>query len=205
MKDFWDNRYADKAYAYGTQPNDFFKNCLEKYDVTGSILLPAEGEGRNAVYAATRGLDVTAFDISIEGQKKALKLADENKVKINYYAGAFEELDFKDQQFDAAALIFAHFPPDLLSVYHERIAALIKPGGLLILEGFSKNHIRMQETNPDAGGPKNVEMLFSEESIASDFPGFEILKLEEDEVELHEGKYHNGLSRVIRFVGRKKN
>jgi hypothetical protein len=133
---------------------------------------------------------------------KALKLAEKEGVVINYQVGDFYTLPL-DEQYDAAGLIFAHFPPHLLSNYHKKIAELIRPGGLIILEGFSKNHLTFQKENPQAGGPKQEEMLFSKESIRKDFPDFEILLLEEVEVELNEGKFHKGLSSVIRFIGKK--
>ena len=100
-------------------------------------------------------------------------------------------------------LIFAHFSPDISSTYYKKIVELLKPNGLIILEGFSKNHIKFQEINPQAGGPKNIDMLFSKETIKHDFPDFEVLKLEEVEAELQEGKYHKGTASLIRFVGRK--
>jgi SAM-dependent methyltransferase len=204
MKEMWDNRYRDATYAYGKAPNDFFKSSLEKYQPKGRILMPAEGEGRNAVYAAKVGLEVTAFDISAEGRNKALQLAQAENVGINYQVGDFLKMDFPENHFDAAALIYAHFPPHLLSDYHQRIARLLKPQGLIILEGFSKNNLPLRERNPDIGGPDKAEMLFSEESITHDFPNFEILELAEVETELSEGDYHNGIAKVIRFVGKKK-
>lgn len=202
MKEMWDNRYSSEEYAYGIAPNEFFKEALNKYALSGSILLPAEGEGRNAVYAAKTGLAVTAFDISIEGKNKALKLAEKEGVVINYQVGDFYTLPL-DEQYDATGLIFAHFPPHLLSNYHKKIAGLIRSGGLIILEGFSKNHLAFQKENPQAGGPKQEEMLFSTEMIRKDFADFDILLLEEVEVELNEGEYHQGLSSVIRFIGKK--
>lgn len=203
--EMWDDRYARKDYAYGITPNSFFKNTIEKYMLTGSILLPAEGEGRNAVYAAKKGLDVTAFDISIEGKKKALKLAEKENVRINYEVGNFFDLDLINKKYDSAALIFAHFPPPLLSKYHRKIADLIKPNGLIILEGFSKGHLPFRNANPNIGGPNNIEMLFSKESIKNDFFDFEVIKLEEIEVELKEGEFHNGIGKVIRYIGKNKN
>ena len=185
----WDNRYSSEEYAYGIAPNEFFKEALNKYALSGSILLPAEGEGRNAVYAAKTGLAVTAFDISIEGKNKALKLAEKEGIVINYQVGDFYTLPL-DEQYDAAGLIFAHFPPHLLSNYHKKITGLIRSGGLIILEGFSKNHLAFQKENPQAGGPKQEEMLFSTEMIRKDFADFDILLLEEVEVELNEGEYH---------------
>ncbi len=203
MKEMWDSRYANNEYAYGTLPNEFFRESLDKYKPTGKILMPAEGEGRNAVFAVKSGLEVTAFDISIEGKNKAVKLAAQENVTIDYQVGDFYDLKLVDFQYDAAALIYAHFPPSLLSKYYRKIAELIKPSGMIILEGFSKNHIKYQEKYPNIGGPKTVDFLFSKESIQANFPDFEIVLLEEVEVALNEGIYHNGVGSVIRFIGKK--
>lgn len=203
MKEMWDDRYADKEYAYGTEPNQFFKESLDLYNLKGKILLPAEGEGRNAVYAAKKGLEVFAFDISAEGKNKALKLAEKENVKINYEVGSFFDLQLIKEKFDVAALIFAHFPPNILKKYHTKIAELIKPNGFIILEGFSTNHFELQKENPNAGGPKNINFLFSVDTIKKGFPDFEIMMLEEKEITLKEGKFHNAKSNVIRFIGRK--
>lgn len=205
MKEMWNDRYRSDAYAYGKEPNAFFRAALHKYDLSGKVLFPAEGEGRNAVYAAKQGLQVTAFDISQEGKNKALQLAALENVTIDYQIGDFLNMDFTEGSFDGSILIFAHFPPDIRSEYHKKIARLIKPGGLLVLEGFSKNHLPYRAKNPKIGGPNKKEMLFSKESIVQDFSGFQILELEELEIELHEGTFHNGIGKVIRLVGRKPN
>lgn len=204
MKEMWDSRYSSEDYAYGISPNDFFKYAIDKYELTGKILLPAEGEGRNAVYAAKNGLNVTAFDISREGKKKALKLAEKGNVEINYEVGNFLDLDIINEQFDSAALIYAHFPPSILSSYHKKIAELVKPNGYIILEGFSTGHLELRKQNPKVGGPDKLEMLFSEDTIKRDFSDFEIIQLEEVEIELNEGKFHIGTGKVIRFVGKKQ-
>lgn len=199
----WDQRYSSSNYAYGINPNEFFKDTLNEYALNGNILFPAEGEGRNAVYAAKKGLKVTAFDISKEGRKKALQLAKEENVTLHYEIGALEDLELVNTKFDVAALIFAHFPPTILSDYHKKISDLIVAGGMIILEGFSKNHLPLRNANPKLGGPNKLEMLFSVDSVKKDFPNFEIIQLEEVDVELNEGEFHNGRSKVIRFVGRK--
>lgn len=201
MKDFWNDRYKDEEYAYGTAPNAFFKDTLERYHAKGKILLPAEGEGRNAVYAAKTGLDVYAFDISEEGKNKAERLAKDNGVNINYEVGELMSLNIMEHQYDVLALIYAHFPPEVRTRYFAKLRELVKVNGLIIFEGFSKSHIEAQKKNPNVGGPKILEMLFSIEQIKEDFPDFEIVKLEEAEIDLHEGKYHNGIGRVIRFIG----
>lgn len=169
MKAMWNERYSAPEYAYGTEGNAFFKASLEKYQPQGKILLPAEGEGRNAVYAAKKGLEVTAFDISEAGRQKALQLAQIENVEISYEVGDFLKMDFAENSFDVSALIYAHFPSHLLGVYHQRIAGLLKAEGLLILEGFSKNHLPLRKANPKVGGPDKIEMLFSVERIREDF------------------------------------
>ena len=203
MTEMWDERYSSSEYAYGIAPNKFFEDSLNQYQLKGKLLLPAEGEGRNAVFAAKKGLGVTAFDISIEGKKKALKLADREKVKIKYEIGNLFDLPILKEKYDIAALIYAHFPPAILSNYHKQIADLIADEGFIILEGFSKSHLPLRNSNPNVGGPNKIEMLFSIDSIKNDFPDFEIIRLEEVEVELNEGIYHNGLGKVIRFIGKK--
>ena len=132
-----------------------------------------------------------------------MKLAEENGVSIQYSLGSLNELHFDAAGFDAVGLIFAHFPPDVLHTYHQEFVNLLKPGGLLILEAFSKSQLEYQKVNPNAGGPKNKDMLFSTAMIKDDFAGVEVLELKEQEVTLAEGPYHQGLGSVVRFVGKK--
>ncbi|MBN2092699.1 class I SAM-dependent methyltransferase [candidate division KSB1 bacterium] len=204
MGNFWDERYADEKYVYGTEPNAFFRQLIHEYRIQGNILLPGEGEGRNAVFAARSALKVTAFDQSIEGQKKALKLAAAHQLEIEYQVGDLNKLKFNRQSFDAIALMFVHFLPPLRNVYHQKLSGLLKKNGLMIIEGFSKKQIEYRPPDSASGGPKNVDMLYSVEEIKNDFPDLEVLKLQEEIIELNEGIYHNGKSAVIRFVGRKK-
>jgi len=167
-------------------------------------LMPAEGEGRNAVYAATLGWDVSAFDMSSEGKIKAEALADDLGVHIDYKVGELSQINYLESEFDAIGLVYVHFPSNLRTKYHQQLTQFLKPGGILILEGFNKKHLQFNSVNPKAGGPKNIDMLFSSEELKSDFSNFDIIELEEKEVELKEGLYHVGQSAVIRFVGRKK-
>jgi SAM-dependent methyltransferase len=199
----WDERYRHSEFAYGEQPNNFLKEQLEKLPI-GKILFPAEGEGRNAVYAAQLGWAVSAFDISMEGQKKALGLARKNNASIDYHVGELQTLNYKDEQFDAIALIYAHFPADVKSLLHKTLDKYLRSGGTIIFEAFSKNHIDYLTKNEKVGGPKDIESLFSVDEIKADFINYDVIELEEKEIVLHEGLYHNGLGSVIRFVGRKK-
>ena len=201
--DRWNDRYSTDEFAYGEQPNNYLKEQLVQLD-TGTILFPAEGEGRNAVFAAKLGWKVSAFDISIEGKNKALQLAENNNVSIDYQVGELQELDYKAEQFDAIALIYAHFPSAIKSTYHKILSNYLRKGGLLIFEAFSKKHLDYLAKDEKVGGPKEIDMLFSIEEIRTDFENYEVLALEEKEIELNEGLFHNGLGSVIRFVGRRK-
>lgn len=204
VKEFWNKRYNEKEFAYGKDPNVFFKDTLSALNLSGKLLLPAEGEGRNAVYAAKKGLNVSAFDISEEGRNKTMELAKSENVEIDYQVGELNQLNFQQNSFDALALIYAHFSSDEKEKLHKDLAELIKPNGYLILEGFSVSNLEIREKNPQVGGPGNIEMLYSIKEIEETFPKFEILKLEEVLVELKEGNFHNGEASVIRFIGRKK-
>lgn len=199
----WNERYRNDAFAYGEQPNNYLKEQLEKL-TPGKILFPAEGEGRNAVFAATLGWTVSAFDISDEGKSKALRLAEKNKVTIDYQVGELETFNYAAGQFDAIALIYAHFPADIKSVYHKTLDTYLHSGGIIVFEAFSKKHIDYLAKNEKVGGPKDIAMLFSIDEIESDFSNYEIIELVEKEIELSEGVFHNGKGSVIRFVGRKK-
>jgi hypothetical protein len=201
--DRWNERYSKKEFAYGEQPNNYLKEQLEKL-TPGTILFPAEGEGRNAVFAARLGWTVSAFDISMEGKKKALQLAEKNRVTIDYQVGPLETLEYGPGQFDAVALIYAHFPGDIKSSYHKTLGTYLRKGGVIIFEAFSKRHIEFIALNEKVGGPKDVATLFSVDELKADFPNYDIIELEEKEIELSEGVFHNGRGSVVRFVGRKK-
>lgn len=198
----WNDRYSKDEFAYGEEPNNYLKEQLTKLPV-GTILFPAEGEGRNAVYSAKIGWTATAFDISNEGKSKALKLATKNNVTIDYKVGELEALKFNTGQFDAIALIYAHFPANIKSHYHKTLDKYLKINGTIIFEAFSKKHIDYVTANEKVGGPKDIDSLFSIDEIKADFPNYEFIELTEKEIELNEGLFHNGTGSVIRFVGRK--
>jgi hypothetical protein len=203
MKEFWNLRYAESEFAYGTEPNLFFRESIQNLPV-GKILFPAEGEGRNAVYAATLCWEVVAFDQSEAGKEKAMMLSSQKGVDLTYEVCSLEQFQAEESSFDCLVLIFAHFPAHLRKGFHRKLGSFLKPGGTLILEGFSKNHIRFNSVNEKAGGPKDPTMLFSKDELEDDFSGFSIGLLEEVETELEEGLYHVGKSSVIRMLAVKK-
>jgi 2-polyprenyl-3-methyl-5-hydroxy-6-metoxy-1,4-benzoquinol methylase len=199
----WNERFSAEEFAYGEDPNLYLKEQLEKLP-KGKILFGAEGEGRNAVFAARLGWTVSAFDISIEGKKKAQKLAEKNKVTLDYRVGELANLHFQPEEFDAIGLIYAHFPAEIKSNYHKTLDKYLRKGGIIIFEAFSKNHLAYVTKNEKVGGPRDIQSLFSIDEIKSDFANYEIIELVEKEIELNEGSFHNGVGSVIRFVGQKK-
>jgi len=197
MKDFWNKRYSEINYAYGKEPNQFFKEGILN-STGGKILFPAEGEGRNAVYAAKNGWDSYAFDISEEGKQKADALANENDVSIKYIVSDFKDVNYPDGYFDCIVLVFAHVPANMRNDFHEKMIRLLKDGGRILLEGFSK-----EQLSKSTGGPKNETMLFSKDMLLDDFSGLSSFEVEEKEVDLNEGPYHKGLASVIQLIGTK--
>lgn len=199
----WNERFAKTEYAYGKEPNEYLREQLTKLPV-GKILFAAEGEGRNAVFAAQQGWQVSAFDISAEGKRKALQLAAERGVTLDYQVGELQSLGYVPNQFDAIALIYAHFPAAIKSKMHRELDRYLRKDGFVIFEAFSKRHIEYNSKNEKVGGPKDLASLFSVEELQSDFANYHTLVLEEKEIELNEGLYHIGTGSVIRFVGKKK-
>ena len=190
---FWNERYRKAEYAYGKSPNVYFIQQLQQLK-PGKLLLPCEGEGRNAVAAAALGWDVTAYDQSEEGKRKALLLAQEHGVSIKYLVGQWQELEFNDD-FDAIGLIYAHIPFSERERFHRSVSRSLKRGGYLILEGF---HVK--QLGNSSGGPQQVEMLFTEEMLRSDFDLLNIDSISDLEIELDEGPYHKGKAHVIRLL-----
>lgn len=191
--EFWNERFGNEEYIYGTQPNEFFKEQIDKLK-PGRIFLPAEGEGRNAVYAASLGWDVVAFDISEKGKEKALVLAAENQVAIHYKISSVLEFH-SDTQFDAIGLCYAHFSADIRKQAHQHLTKFLKTNGIVFFEAFAKAQL-----GNASGGPKNETLLFSVEEVKSEFQqlGFNLLK--QETIELSEGNHHQGIAEVIRFV-----
>ncbi len=198
MSSSWDERYKNKEFVFGTDPNEFFADTLKNIK-PGRILLPCEGEGRNAVYAAKKGWMVEAFDLSIEGKKKAELLALENDVQIHFQVADAVKVEFVPETFDVIALIYAHFPPEIRTFVHQNMIEWLKPGGMLLMEAFNP-----EQLGNNSGGPKDPDMLYTEEILKIDFDGLKIIMLEKAKITLNEGSRHKGLADVIRFIGVKQ-
>lgn len=197
MQEFWNNRYSQQELIYGSEPNVFFREQLDKLK-PGKLLLPAEGEGRNAIYAAGKGWQVKAFDYSAAGQAKAMQLAKQRGVRLDYELSEADAFACEPETLDAVALIYAHFSPEVRKRLHSRVQQWLKPGGSLILEAFHPKQLGYT-----SGGPKSEEMLYTAEMLRSDFSVLDIVLLEEQEIMLHEGAYHSGAGYVTRLVATK--
>ena len=197
MSEFWDNRYSSEEFIYGTKPNEFFKEEIEKLK-PGKLLCLAEGEGRNAVYAASLGWKVDAVDFSTKGKEKALRLAFEKNLEINYLVKDLSEFIPDENCYDAVAIIFMHLNKELSELVHKRALTSLKNKGKIILEVYSQNQL-----GKESGGPQNIEMLYSIDEIKNNFKDLNTLILKEENIHLNESIYHSGEASVIRYVGEK--
>lgn len=197
QSDFWNQRYAETEFVYGAEPNAFFKQFIDEQPKEGSILLPADGESRNGVYAALKGWSVDAFDFSETAREKAFAYAKSKGVHINYSLQEFDSFSAA-KQYDVVALIYVHMPQDLRKQLHTEIIKAVKPGGFLVLEAFNKNQL-----NYNTGGPKDVSMLYDEMMLKHDFAALNIISCHAATVVLNEGPFHNGEAAVVRLIARK--
>lgn len=196
-KALWDSRYSAGEYIYGKEPNAFFREQIDLLK-PGRILLPAEGEGRNAVYAAAKGWEVFAFDQSDEGRKKALQLAEEAGVAIHYELGDLAEMPLPEEHFDVVALIFVHQAPDERRTFHQKLAGCLKPGGRIILESYTKEQLKY-----NSGGPKDPLLLIEPVDLAEDFKGLKIVENQSHIIWHQEGTMHSGEASVVRLIAEK--
>ena len=194
MKEFWDQRFSEPGFAYGREPNTFFAKVLESF-APGRLLLPGEGEGRNAIYAAGNDWEVSAFDQSIVARDKALEWASSMDLQIDYQLASLEEYSCSDPVFDLIALIYIHMLPETRQKVHTRMRACLKPGGKIIMECFHENQLKY-----GTGGPPIKELLYHENDILSDFSDLDIDICEEQVLDIFEGKYHSGKSSVVRLI-----
>jgi 2-polyprenyl-3-methyl-5-hydroxy-6-metoxy-1,4-benzoquinol methylase len=195
MKETWNNRYSENEFVYGTEANAFLKEELQKLP-KGKILFLGEGEGRNAIFAATLGWEVDAIDYSEAGKKKAELLASKNNVTINYIVADIIESPLPKESYDAVVLIYIHVNEETKPLLHQKVIDALKPKGKIIIEAFDKEQLKY-----NSGGPKDKDLLYDLQSITEDFIDFEFEKLSRDNIELSEGKLHQGKAAVVRFVG----
>lgn len=195
MDNFWNERYGVDEYVYGDQPNVFFAEQLRLIS-PGTLILPCEGEGRNAVYAASLGWKVHAFDSSEAGKQKAMRLAERIGTTFEYDIVDANDANYLENSADVVAFVYAHFPPMTRKSIHQKAMHWLKPGGRLLLEAFHPSQLQNQ-----SGGPKALSMLYSEDMIKADFAGLHVEIMASIETTLSEGKYHEGKAHIVRYLG----
>lgn len=193
----WNQRYSSETYAYGTEPNEFLTAMLDKLP-DGRVLCLGEGEGRNAVWLAQQGREVTAMDAAEVGLEKAGRLADARGVTITTLLADLAVFEIEKQYWDVIVSIFCHVPPELRRVVHRRCVEGLRPGGMILLEAYTPAQLGYR-----TGGPPSADMMMDAESLRAEFSGLEFLHLQECVREVREGEFHNGPGAVVQVLARK--
>ena len=194
----WDKRFSTPTYVFGEEPNAFLVSQAALLG-KGHALALADGEGRNSVWLAKQGFTVDAFDFSAPAIVKAQALADKHKVRVNFSCSAWQDFDWQAARYDLVAGIFFQFAaPEERAVLFEKIKDSLKPGGVLVIQGYGKNQLTYK-----TGGPDKLEHLYDEDLLPQAFAGFEIQVCETYETTIQEGAGHSGMSALVGFVARK--
>jgi ubiquinone/menaquinone biosynthesis C-methylase UbiE len=195
----WEARFDKPEYEFGKAPNDFLARCKELLPKSGKALAVADGEGRNGVWLAEQGLDVTSVDFSPAAQKKARALAAERGVSVTFIEADAHRWAYPEAAFDVVAEIFTQFStPAERPLKWAGMRRALKPGGLLIVEGYAPKQLVYA-----TGGPKQIEHLYTRDLLERAFGDFDDVRIVEEERELREGSGHSGRSAVINLTARK--
>ena len=195
----WNERYAGEDFLFGTAPNAFLRAEQRRLPARGSALALADGEGRNGVWLAEQGLDVLAVDASDVGLAKSRRLATERGVTLAWEQADLARWDFGRERFDVIAAIFIQFAdPVLRARIFDGMKAALKPGGVLLLEGY-----RPEQLEYRTGGPSELANLYTESMLREAFGDLHIEYLASYDAELDEGAGHRGMSALIDLVARK--
>ena len=194
----WNERYDTEQFVYGTQPNDFLHSVTDVLP-KGKVLSLGEGEGRNAVYLAKLGYEVTALDYAETGLEKAMKFAREQGVSIKTIVADLSTYDFPENEYDVILLFFCHLPEEVRKKVFNHVGKALKDKGVFVMEVFAKEQLQYQ-----TGGPKSLELLVSLDEVRTNVTGLDFKILQHIERPMQEGKLHNGKSSVIQVLAVKK-
>lgn len=197
--DRWEQRFAGEGYAFGEAPNRFLERCRALLPRSGTALAVADGEGRNGVWLAEQGLTVTSFDLSPRGVAKARALAARRGVSIEASVADIHDYPWAESAYDVVVAIFFQFvPPSRREDVFAGLARTLKPGGLLLIEGYRPEQIAL-----GTGGPPHAENMYTRELLERGFAEFAEVEIREYDEELAEGPSHHGMSALIDLIGRK--
>lgn len=196
---FWDDRYSSDDYLFGKEPNRFLVSQRALFSPKQQVLAAGDGEGRNGVWLAQQGLNVLAVDHSAVALAKAKSLAAQAGVALETEQADLATWNWGEQRFDVIVAIFVQFAaPPLRTAIHRAMQRALKPGGLIVLQGYTPKQLEYR-----AGGPSELEKLDTAAQLAQDFVGMDMLLLREHEEMLNEGSAHSGMSALVDLVARK--
>ncbi|MBK8119351.1 MAG: class I SAM-dependent methyltransferase [Sulfuritalea sp.] len=198
LRAFWNQRYADQDFAYGTEPNDFLTGVTPRFAPGGAVLCLADGEGRNGVWLARQGFAVTSVDIADRGLNKALGLAARHGVSIETRVADLGSCELGSEAWDAIVSVFLHLPSKVRRDLHRRCVAALRPGGFMAFEAYGPG-----QPQRGTGGPKEPELLVALEDLAQEFPGCTTLHRFAGLRDVLEGSLHNGLGEVVQILVQK--
>lgn len=193
-RDFWNEKFANTDYVYGTEPNDFLASVVTNLQ-PGATLSLAEGEGRNAVWLAQQGFTVSAIEQSEKGVAKTLRLALQRGVIVMAERGELETFHIQPNSWDLVVSIYAHTPQELRRKLHRQVVAGLKPGGVFVLEAYTPAQIPN-----NTGGPKDASLMPTAELLRSELAGLVFDHIEEVERDVVEGSLHTGTANVVQVV-----
>jgi 2-polyprenyl-3-methyl-5-hydroxy-6-metoxy-1,4-benzoquinol methylase len=196
----WNKRFRTDDYIFGTEPNEWLREQAPVWQPGQRVLCVADGEGRNSVWLAAQGLRVDAFDLAEVGVAKARRLAAAKGVSVNYTVADCDHFNYESGAYDGVAAIFVQFAdPALRERLFAHIKRCLKPGGVLVLQGYTPKQLDFK-----TGGPPQVSHLYTETLLRQAFADFDVLTLREYEAELKEGDRHTGMSALMGVVARKR-
>lgn len=195
-REFWNHRYAQPGWAYGTEPNDFLREVADALE--GPVLCLGEGEGRNAVFLAQRGLEVTAVDLSPRALEKAQALARERGATITTREVDLADFALGEGCWGAIIAIWCHVPPWLRTRLHHDVLRALRPGGRFVLEAYTPAQLAF-----DTGGPKSGDLLFPPDDVRRELAGLTFERFDAREREVDESDWHRGRSAVLQVLGRR--
>ena len=194
----WQHRFDIDGYLFGEQPNAYLAS-QQQHLLPGTALSVADGEGRNSVWLAKQGLAVDAFDFSSNAVRKAHQLAASHHVQVNFQCSDWQSFNWQPSHHDNVVGIFFQFAgPEQRAQLFARMDACLKPGGVLVIQGYSTEQLRF-----NTGGPGELDHLYDEALMRASFPGYEVLDLRTYEADIAEGSAHKGMSGLVGFVAKK--
>lgn len=200
MTNTWDERFSAKDYVYGKEPNEFVVEAARVIPSGAKVLCIAEGEGRNAVYLASLGYDVTAWDYAPAGLEKTKRLAIEKDVVVHTELRDLANVRWEEGQWDAVVHIFGHFPKEVMTSTLAGIQTALKPDGFYISELYTTEQLQY-----GTGGPRNSAMLIDPKEMLAEFEGYFVTHFHVGEVTREEGELHTGTAHVVQSIFKKRN